>query len=51
MASEEDRATGSMHKKFGKVRLRGFPVMRAYRQTDLQATRNTDYSNFATLTG
>jgi len=38
MSSEEDRAkaTGNMHKKFGKVRLRSFRVIRADRQTDKQ---------------
>jgi len=55
MPSEEDRATatGNTHKNFGKVRRRGFWVMRADRQTDRQTdkqtNRHTDYNNFATL--
>jgi len=37
-------ATGNMHKKLGEVRLRGFRVMQAGRQTDKQTAYPSQFT-------
>jgi len=37
-------ATGNMHETFGKVRPRGFRVMRSDRETDRQTNRHTHHN-------